>query len=134
MRIWAGTALAGLCAAALATTTAAAGRPAAPDGFRLADGSAWCRYVAERRLVACRTRDAGPALALGRAGEPRTIARTAVKWDVRARILRSGSAWSRHGIRCRAAAASVTCTNPAGAAITLGRDGIAALATPLTGP
>ena len=131
--VFAGIGLVALCVLGVASAPAA-GPPAARDAFRLADGSAWCRYVAARQLVACRSRDAGPALALARAGEPRTVARTTVKWDARARVLRSGSAWSRNGIRCRAAATSVTCTNPAGAAITLGREGIAALATPLTGP
>jgi hypothetical protein len=111
---------------------AAGGRTAAPQAFRLGDGSAWCRYVAQRRLVACRGRRPGPALALARTGEPQFVATKLVPWDRSAAVLRPGSTWTRVGVRCRLNSSGVMCANRAGAAIILGPDGVGALATPLT--
>jgi hypothetical protein len=125
-------ALPALMVLCLAGVGAAADHAAVRPTFRLGDGSAWCRYLAQRRLVACRARRPGPALALARTGEPQFVATKLVPWDASAPVLRGGVTWSRVGVRCRLNNSGVMCANRAGAAIVLGPDGVGALATPLT--
>lgn len=118
-----------LLAASLATTASSAG---SGDGgrraeFRLADGSAACRYDAG--VLACRTRAPGAALRLARTGTV-VVRDVAVEWDRRTPVLRR---WTRGGITCKVARA-IRCENRSGTRLVVGAKTVAVLAPPAVSP
>ena len=129
-RAWSRAALA-VAAVLLAAVPAGAttgGNAVSTDGFTALAGTVRCAAVGSG--VACRSVTFSGALALLRTGEPRTVARAALPLDVALPALKPGAAWKRSGVACAATLAEVRCTNRAGAAIVLSREGVAALGTP----
>ena len=110
-------------------TSASAGTGASKRAdFRLADGSAACRY--DVGVLACRTRAPGGALRLARTGTV-AVRDIAVVWDRRTPVLRTS--WARGGIRCTAAR-TIRCTNRSGTQLVVGGKTIAVLAPPAVSP
>jgi len=118
-----------LLAASIAATASSAGNR---DGgrraeFRLADGSAACRY--DSGVLACRNRAPGAAVRLAGTGTV-VVKNIPVDWDRRTPVVRS---WSRGGISCKVARA-IRCENRTGTQLVVGGQTIAVLAPPAVSP
>ena len=113
-----------------ASAGSASARPdLGPDAdFRLADGSAACRY--DSGVLACRTRSPGSALRLARTGTV-VVKDVAVDWDARTPVLRRS--WKRGGISCTAGA-TLRCENRSGTQLVVGGKLVAVLAPPAVSP
>jgi hypothetical protein len=101
--------LAGLAAVTgTAGTGERGGAPAAPAGFRLADGSAACRYLASGELV-CRGAGAPAAIVVGPDGSAR-LSREDVGWDEATPVLLPAESWWHGSVSCRLAGDELSCT------------------------
>ncbi len=111
-----------------AAGTGAAGKPAAA-AFRLADGSAGCNMLSSG-TIACRAEGTRSALVLAADGGSR-VDDTPVSWNGATRVLLDGESWWNGAFTCRAAE-TLVCSTGNGGQITVGRDGVGALAPAVT--
>lgn len=101
-------------------------RPAAD--FRLADGTAACRFDAG--ALSCRTRSFGSAVRLARTGTA-VVEEAPLDWSRRTPVLRR--TWRRAGIVCTAGD-TFRCTNRSGTLLVVGARAVTVLAQPAVSP
>ena len=104
-------------------------RTQSADSFRLADGSAACKWQPDGS-VACRSASGGASLVLAQDGSI-VIGGPLVTWSSRTPVLRNGQTAQRGAISCRAGV-SLVCSTASGGRLEVAARGAGALVPPVS--
>jgi hypothetical protein len=116
--------VAGLAAVSSAALPAGRFGEPAPASFRLADGSAGCRFFASGE-IACRAAGTASSLVLEPDGNS-LIAHRDVAWTVDTPVLGESESWWNGSVSCRVAHGVIACSTIAGGTVEVGATRIAA--------